>query len=481
MRKIVNNYKNWKPSTYAIILLLLIPFIMFLIRGFELDNDFWFLINTGKEIIKEGFIRIEPFTIHSGLFFISQQWLTDIIFLLIYDSLGINGMYYLVLLCNGIIVFLLYKLSYLVSNNRKRAVLITIFSDIFLIFSGILTTRPQLFDIIVFTLELYLIELFINKNKTKYLYFIPLLSILLINYHSSMWPMLFVLLVPYYVEAFIKKKYIIKDLFIVTVISLLCGFINPYGLDSIKYLFNSYGISKINDAVLEMNAVSMESIIGKIVFIIIFIIFYSFYYNKKNNKIRYFLLSMGLIYLSLNHYKAILFLGIIMPLILGYNFKKKTIDKDIEINLFDKIVYLIGIVGLSIIIIVKTPLSDGVIIKEFANYLDKNASYDIKLYTDYNNGSYMEYRGYKCYIDPRAEVFVKANNHTFDIFDEYYDLLIGEIDVEAFLNKYQFDYLLVDKRSKYLLNELKKNYKYREVLSKEINKDDIIYLYKKVE
>jgi hypothetical protein len=90
MKKLINNYKKWNPSIYAIIFILLIPFIIYLIRGFELNNDFWFLINTGKEIIKNGFINIEPFTIHSGLFFVPQQWLTDIIFLLIYNNFGIR-------------------------------------------------------------------------------------------------------------------------------------------------------------------------------------------------------------------------------------------------------------------------------------------------------------------------------------------------------------------------------------------------------
>ena len=39
MKKLINNYKKWNPSIYAIIFILLIPFIIYLIRGFELNND----------------------------------------------------------------------------------------------------------------------------------------------------------------------------------------------------------------------------------------------------------------------------------------------------------------------------------------------------------------------------------------------------------------------------------------------------------
>ena len=41
---------------------------------------------------------------------------------------------------------------------------------------------------------------------------------------------------------------------------------------------------------------------------------------------------------------------------------------------------------------------------------------NIILYTDYDTGSYLEWKKYKVYIDPRAEVFIKRNNKRKDIF-----------------------------------------------------------------
>ena len=61
----------------------------------------------------------------------------------------------------------------------------------------------------------------------------------------------------------------------------------------------------------------------------------------------------------------------------------------------------------------------------------------------YGEGSYYEYRGYKCYLDPRAEVFLKSNNKKEDILLEYYLLQHGIISYQDFIDKYNFDYILV--------------------------------------
>ena len=487
MKKLINSYKNWNPSKLATILFLMMPFIVFVFIDFKLDNDFWFLVNTGKTIIKEGFITIEPFTIHSDLVFIPQQWLTDVIFNCIYSNFNIYGMYIFVLLCNSLVIFIFYKTAYLMCNNRKKAILITVLVDIILLSTRLLTTRPQIFDIIIFSLELLLLELYIKKNKKIYLLFMPLLSLFMINAHASTWAMLFVLMIPYYVEYFIfkirkKEVYKIWPIFIMTITSILVSFINPYGIDAIKYLFNSYGISKINMAVYEMRSITITSFAGKIIYLIMLFCLYSFYHNKDHNKLRYFFLFVGISYITLNHYKSLAYLAMIIPLILGYNFYSKKTFKEKKNSMLEKIVYAIIMVFILFMTLFRVTLSDAVDIKEFADYLDDNASFDIKLFTSYNNGGYMEYRGYKCYIDPRAEVFLKANNKKEDIFDEYYDLINYDIDIKVFLDKYNFDYLLVNSRLKYLLKELQENTNYEKVLSKITDDEEKIttYLFKRV-
>ena len=86
-------------------------------------------------------------------------------------------------------------------------------------------------------------------------------------------------------------------------------------------------------------------------------------------------------------------------------------------------------------------------VKDGIDYLLENEkSSDITLYTGYAEGAYPEWKGIKCYIDPRAEIFLKGNNKKEDIMKEYYLLQIGSLDIEEFLEKYKFSHLLVIER-----------------------------------
>ena len=86
LKKLVQKIKHFNVCKPLWLLFILVPVsFSFFVAKFA-DNDFWFLINTGRYILNHGFPVIEPFTIHQGLSFVVQQWLTDVIFFFIYDS-----------------------------------------------------------------------------------------------------------------------------------------------------------------------------------------------------------------------------------------------------------------------------------------------------------------------------------------------------------------------------------------------------------
>ena len=479
--KIIKKLKNWNPSSYAILLFLLLPLMYFVLFEFKLDNDFWFLINTGKTILKEGFIRIETFTIHNDLAFIAQQWLTDVIFYLVYNNFGIKGMYFLIIILNIIITFVFYKISFLLCKDRKKASFVAILVDFFILFYGVIVTRPQIFDVLLFSLEIMFLELYIANGKKKYLFFLPLVSLLLVNLHSSMFLMFFVLMAPYYAEYFIsrlRKKNIfkIKHVLIVTIISFLVGFINPYGVDAMLYLFNSFGINTINSFIIEMTPINIYNGLGE--FIVIGLVFLTFYLNKGKNRVRFFLLFLGLTYLALCHGKGIIEFGIMLVPVLSYNLKNETkkIEK-MSISYVEKFLYVGVICYILIMSCFNMQINDKEKYKTFVDYLNDKNNYDIKIYTGYDEGGYFEYYGYKCYMDARAEVFLKANNKKEDIFDEYYNVYFGNISAKDFLDKYNFDYLLLEADEKYLLNELNKNNGYELLLTEKDEKKNREYYF----
>lgn len=68
---------------------------------------------------------------------------------------------------------------------------------------------------------------------------------------------------------------------------------------------------------------------------------------------------------------------------------------------------------------------------------------DLILYTEFDNGAFMEWHGYKVYMDARPELFQKNINGKEDIYEEYCNVKRGTIDYSEFLDKYQFTHMIV--------------------------------------
>ena len=476
MKQLINVVKNYRPPKFVVYFVLLFPLLLCYSNNMKLDNDIWFLLNHGRYVLENGFTHIEPFTIHSNLAFVMQQWLSASIFWIIYKYLGEIGLRLLSVLILFLITVVVHKLCMLISNNKFY--LSSIITFIITVSLSILfiVSRPQIFTYLILILELYFLELYIKNNNKKYLYPLPILSLLLINLHASMWFMLFLFMLPYLIDSFkinfgfIKGEgYNNKPLFIVLVIMLAVGFINPYGIDAIMYVFNSYGVKQINLLVGEMKSLNILSFFGKFAYFLIFSVMFVYVFAKKGGlKLRYFLLFCGTVYLSISNCRsfALFIISSIFPLasyLEGYfkvyvdrlsNWPKKML---IQLKVICCIFMILGLVMFMFINAKKVNNNYNPEVYNSANYVLKNYKNDIVLYTGYNDGGYLQFLGYKTYLDPRAEVFLKANNKKSDIFIEYYNLQNNELNGYDFLNKYKFDVLILDRDD--VLNKYVNNYK----------------------
>lgn len=462
INKITNKFKTYNPPKFLIYLLLFLVVITVFLNNKTLDNDTWFLLSHGKYVLENGIPFLEPFSIHEGFSFVMQQWLSATIFYLVYSIFGKLGLRILVSLIFSLIIYVILKLTLLISNNKfYLASLITFSISVFLI--PCMVTRPQIFTYLILLLSMYLFELYIKTRKIKYLYILPILSLLLINLHASMWFMLFLFLLPFIIDSFNFKfklihgsNYFSIHIIISVLLMFLVGFINPYHLDAITYIFKSYNIKEINDYIGEMKLVSIKEFAGIIRYFLIFIVLSIYIFYKKNDlKLRYFLLLVGTLYLGISSYKGynLFILGGIFPLSYYLNkefleYKNKNYSKKYIIL---SIITTVLVGGLLIVISISTNQEKTIYdapIQSSINYLEKNYSKNIKLYTDYNNGSYALFKGFKVYIDPRAEVYLKSNNKKEDIYIEYYNLQHGLINIDNFLEKYNFDVILLDTKDK---------------------------------
>ena len=449
--KIINKY--WYYSLFAI------PFFFIISYNYFIDSDMWFLLNIGKYITNNGFFNIDPFTIHEGLNVIIQQWLCDLLFYFIYYYFGSKGLMIIFILLVFSISFVIYKLFYINSNNNLLAYLLMIICILLIGINFNFRIRPQLFTYLILLLEIFLLEKYIKSKNKKYLYYMPFLSLLLINLHSSMWGLQFIFLLPYLVNGlnfkklkrFNKSKYNIKPIIIIMIIMFIVGFINPYIYKNVFYLYYSYGFKEINLYIKEMMSPSFKALNFKIWLVLISLLLFIINYFKYKLDSRFILFIVGLSILYLSHVKMYPYFIFIYFYSLSYLLKgiKFNIKEYLILYIGKLIIFVLGIIIIPLMIYlgIKNVMLESYI-NEIGEYLLDNYSNDIRLYNDFEYGGYLEYIGYKTFIDSRAELFYKRFNKKEDIFIDYYNVVNDfNYDIDSFIEKYDFTHFIVEEGS----------------------------------
>lgn len=462
------------PRREKILLLLLLGLLPFLVFFKEIDNDLWFLLNHGKYVLEQGFPLIEPFTIHQGLNFVMQQWLSGVLFFGVWSLLGSLGVRLLVALCLGLSLWVFYRLVMRTSKGHFfPSFLLTL--SFGLLISNFMLTRPYIFSIPIFLLELLVLETYKDHGKKRLLWWLPIFSLLLINLQGAMWLMLFVLITPYLIDAFSfrlgrftgkhEKKW---PILLSVLVMAIVGFINPYGWQGMTYLFRSFGVSEINSLVTEMYPATLQGTLGPLIFITILgaTLAYALY-PQKDIPLRYLLLFLGTAYLSLSAQRGLMFLAICALFPLGF-LGRELILRRIEASTNKKLQFFRGGLLVLILLVVflygarkplfmKNYVSDYTMLRETVQQVQKDQEVgEVILYTGYNDGNLAEYYGIPAYLDTRAEVFLKSNNGQKDILKEYYHLQRGWLSPGTFLETYGFTHLILREKDSlrvYLAND----------------------------
>ena len=453
------------------------------------DTDTYFLAATGRYIVENGIVpTINPFVIHEGLDVIIQQWGFDVMIYELYDNFGNLGLFAYVTIAYSLMIVLLYRyISLFTKNNWSRSITMLLSGFLFLPFA---TVRPTSFTILSLLSLLYCVEQYYRTAKVKYLIPLPIISIVQINMHSSLWPIMFVLMIPYLFphNVYTKKEEMLtalkqwwvryRWLLLTALIMMGCGFINPNGLNGILYVFKSYGVAN-QCGIMELQSPTMVSALG-ILCIAAIILLTAFVASRvrfiKNlneiyGDVTRFYMAAGTILLACMHLRNIWYLILgVMPIVAMVMDKLPAPPiKSKEESNIKRLAKILGVIALpcllAIVLAIPTPYSrysnedTPLTPKEAVKYLDNFNKDDIKLYNEFNNGAYLEWKGYKVYMDARPELFsIKVNNKE-DVLTEYINLTNGELDYREFLQKYQFTHLLVSNKTMTVFMENADDYK----------------------
>lgn len=419
-----------------------------------LNNDIFFILNSGRYVIQEGIPYIEPFTMHQDWQFVMQQWLTCVIFWQIYANFGAIGLLAFVHVIAAATIYVYYRLCMMLSNkNWYISIALTTVVGIVICFL-FMSTRPQIFSSLLLLWEVFFLEKYVAQRQIKYLLFLPLVSVALVNMHAALWGLSVCVLLAYICAAmknFQRNKKELLYLAVSLLAVVIAGFVNPYGSGAMLYGVNSYGISLINIMVAEMMPAAITEPFGKFIFAVILLTW--MIYLKRGIKLRHVFLCLGMTYLALSANRS-LFLFLILatfPLAACW----QSFKLDFSVNQVTQKQKIFRVVMVSAILLVggRTIYQHYTADDNYQENLEPKypavdylltlaAPEDIRLWNSYDSGGYVEFRGIKAYLDPRAEVFFAVNNGQDDVFREYTKTIFGMMYYEDVFDKYDINYIL---------------------------------------
>lgn len=434
---------------------------MYSVSSFFPNSDTYFLISTGEYIVtNHTFPNVNPFVMHDGYAIIIQQWLFDVLMYAIYQLAGWFGIYIYSLLISLVNAFFAYRLLGFYTNNVSAKLIVT---TIFVSFmSKWFVARPMSISLFLLIAIVIVIKKYQQSRRKSILCWLPVLSLLLVNIHSAMWPMLFIIILPFvfpddfpimcdksniiiFFKQWIQKhKYILLALLPTT----LVGLINPYGIKGALYLLLSYDSASEGNIISEMGSADLISDVGLFIVFTIICLYWYITTKRKDIEMSLVYMTLGSIVMSTLHIRNAWILTFSLIPITAIMLDKLLVlkNKPIKIAKSTSIICLSFIIAMGIIMLQgvdQKPKDSWTAPIEAVSYLNQYDKDDVVIFNDFDNGQYLAFCGYKPFIDARPELFQSKINKKEDLYTEYVKLIKRTANYGDFINKYQFTHILV--------------------------------------
>ncbi len=486
------NKNNRRIFSFMVVMSIVLLCIAFTKKSFQ--NDVFYTIKVGESIIKNGIDMKDHFSWIGGLSYTYPHWLFDTFIYSIYNMFGFVGIYISTITLFIVLATIMYKTTASLVKNKGIAYILTVIS--ILLLTNFIAARAQITSYILLLLALFFIEKLNETKNKKYGVGIIIISLLMANTHVAMWPFLFILFLPYFGSFIISKimhrfkfnsdklnedKINIKPLLITFVISIFMGMLTPIGLVPYTYLFNATrGISLFYIG--EHAPITIAR--HPIAYIALYLLVFYFLFSKAKINIKDLFMLAGLFFLSFSSYRHLALLIIIgvysYARILTFNNKKDSEDKIINFFCYvTPLAVLITFILSMSYVVFKYNFSFPYVKEseypiEAVKYIKKNIDIDnMRLFNNYNFGSYLMYEDIPVFIDSRAELYTdEFNKRDKEIFAEYVKAL--RTDHKEVFEYYNFTHLLLYKTS-LGIDKIKLDSNY--II---IYEDDVFALYEKV-
>ncbi len=472
-----------KRIIFEILAIVLIAIFCISLTPKTLQNDTFYTIKIGEHIIQEkGIDMIDPFSWHENLEYTYPHWLYDVIIYGIYSLGGMTGIYISTCIFAIILGITVYKVNSKLARNQVVSFFITI--GVMYMLKDYITARAQLVTFILFILQIFAIEKLIETKQKRYGLALIIISILVANLHVAVWPFTFVLYLPYIAEYIIaileektakkfgkeikqgeklltEKKDGVKLLVIVMIICILTGLLTPLGTTPYTYLVKTMQ-GNTTDNINEhqpLILINDSAVISAIIILLAILIF-----TKVKIRLSDLIMLGGLTLLMFYSKRQstiwVLVGGIILNRLI-YSLLEKYADK----KAINSIISKFGIFALIVVMLsasfylikpkLKTQYIDEslypVQMSEFIlNYFEENNidRAKVRLYNEYNYGSYLLYKDIPVFIDSRADLYAPEFNGGRDIFTDFIESSNLSVYFGDIFEKYDITHVILYKNSK---------------------------------
>ena len=454
-----------KPSTYykTIVFLLILTGSFALFSFFKMaDPDLWGHIKFGKEIIASGEIpTCDQYSyVAKNLPWINHEWLSEIIFYYLYEFFGSTGLVLFKTIIGLIITYILWRINLLRINHPWETIPIPLMLSASVITFGF-AIRPQVFTYLFFTVYLYLLYLFKNRNADR-LFLIPLIMVFWVNLHGGFLAGIGLLII--YITAglisqtpFLKSKfktstdsYKLKKMTIILIITILTTLLNPYSFNLWIFLLKT--LSKSRPYIWEWLPVNLNILYIDYGFLALLTIVIILSSKARTTLINLSLLIITL-FLSIKQVRHIPFFAITTACIIPYHLEHLVKNKiGVALARLRKmnVIFLLALIPILIICQPLEKPQDFLQIQVAGNRYPvrtvkflKDNGFKGNLLVDFDWGEYCIWKLY-----PDFKVCVDGRYKTVyppEIIDKYFSFLYGEKGWNEFLNEYPHDWILISK------------------------------------
>ena len=419
---------------------------IFSLSFFKVDPDYLWHIKAGEYMFHHGLLTKDIFSWSVvSHYWMSHEWLFEII---IYSLKSLFGKYHLFIYCFSCICFLMFTIYFGIREHIQKNAL---FSILWLFCSVILCIsvqgRPQMISNCLVALTFYfLYDLYQNENSKK-IYFLPIITILWANVHggSSNLPYLlcFIFMIAGIfqfkfskIEATrISKKQFIKY-FVTALLCMVCVCINLHGFKMFIYPYENMMDSTMLNNISEWRNTSLSEGFHYIYFALLLFIICIFLFSKKKINFMDFIILGFCTYLGLKSIRFWFYTYIIMSFIVFHYVGKRKEEKGTKFGLVVLSIIFVGLFAFRGNQIIH-PKYSFLLSKKDINAIKKENPQ--RLFNMYNYGGDLVYNDIPVFIDGRADLYGKYN------YKDYLNIASLKEDYVSLIDKYDFDYFLVDK------------------------------------